>query len=115
MRFVVLVYEREDPASGEFAPLADALFLEAARRAGVLAACAVLRPTLTATAVYVRGGVQLSDAPAVQSALALRACYLLDLPAASDALRWAARLPAARTGAVEVRPAAPWLSMLDAE
>jgi len=82
------------------------------------AAAAVLRggnalyPTSTATTVRVPGGpagdVLVSDGPYAETAEVLGGYYLLECADLDEAVRWAARIPAAwHGGAVEVRPVLP--------
>jgi hypothetical protein len=78
------------------------------------AAAAVIRggealyPTATATTVRVNGGkggdVITSDGPYAETKEALTGFYLLECADLDEAVRWAATIPAAWTGAVEVRP-----------
>ena len=73
-------------------------FSQAARDAGVLAGGEELGPTASATTVRVREGRQLvTDGPYAEAKEALGG-YFID-----DAVTWAARIPGASHGAVEVR------------
>jgi hypothetical protein len=68
----------------------------------------VLYPTATATTVHVRGGkggdVITSDGPYAETKEALTGYYLLECADLDEAVAWAAKIPAAWNGAVEVRP-----------
>lgn len=76
-----------------------------ARAAGVLVAGDELGPTSAATTVRVRDGQTLvSDGPYAEVKEALGGYYLFDCATFEEALDWAARIPAASHGAVEVRP-----------
>ena len=78
---------------------------EDARAAGVLVDGAPLVPVSAATTVRVRDGQTLvSDGPYAEVKEALGGYYLFECDSFDDALAWAARVPAATTGAVEVRP-----------
>lgn len=77
------------------------------------AAAAVIRggnalyPTATATTVRVggKGGdVVTSDGPYAETKEALTGFYLLECADLDEAVKWAAQIPAAWDGAVEVRP-----------
>jgi hypothetical protein len=75
------------------------------------AAAAVIRgghalyPTATATTVRVRAGdVLATDGPYAETKEALTGYYLLDCADLDEAVDLAARMPAARNGAVEIRP-----------
>ncbi|MGL6278062.1 MAG: YciI family protein [Gaiella sp.] len=78
---------------------------EEARAAGVLVDGAELASVETATTVRVRDGQTLvSDGPYAEVKEALGGYFLFDCASIDDAVHWAARIPAAATGAVEVRP-----------
>jgi hypothetical protein len=78
------------------------------------AAAAVIRggdalyPTATATTVRVSGGkggdVITSDGPYAETKEALTGFYVLECADLDEAVAWAAKIPAAWDGAVEVRP-----------
>jgi hypothetical protein len=80
----------------------------AAEDAESIVASAVLHPTSTATVVRVtgaRGGdVVTADGPYAETKEALTGYYLLEAADLDEAVRIAARIPAAWGGAVEVRP-----------
>jgi hypothetical protein len=64
-----------------------------------------LLPTSAATTVRVRDGETLTtDGPFAETKEQLGGFYLLDCPDLDDAIKWAARIPGARTGSVEIRP-----------
>ena len=79
-----------------------------AAAAAVLKGGAALYPTTTATTVRVTGGpggqVVTSDGPFAESKEVLTGFYLLDCADLDEAVRWAAQIPAAWTGQVELRP-----------
>ncbi len=79
--------------------------------ADVIRGGAVLYPTATATTVRVHGGkggdVVLSDGPYAETKEALTGYYLFECADLDEAVRHAARMPAAWNGAVEVRPVIP--------
>jgi len=82
-----------------------ARFSDEARAAGVLVGGAELSSTATATTVRVREGKELvSDGPYAEAKEALGGYFILECPSLDDAVDWAARIPAAEHGAVEVRP-----------
>jgi len=73
--------------------------------AGVLIDCAPLQPVSAATTVRVRGGeTLLSDGPAAEIKEQFGGYTLVECADLDEALRWAATLPAASDGCVEVRP-----------
>ena len=73
--------------------------------AGVLVAGEPLEPPDTATTVRVRSGETLiSDGPFAETKEYLGGFYIVDVPNLDAALEWAAKVPNAPYGAVEVRP-----------
>jgi hypothetical protein len=67
-----------------------------------------LKPTSTATTVRVKGGkggdVVTSDGPFAETKEVLGGFYALDCADLDEAIRWAAQIPGAWRGSVEVRP-----------
>jgi len=76
--------------------------------AAVIRGGGALYPTATATTVRVNGGkggdVVASDGPYAETKEALTGFYLFECADLDEAVGWAAKLPAAWSGAVEVRP-----------
>jgi hypothetical protein len=73
--------------------------------AGVLVDSSPLQPPQTATTVRVRNGdMQLSDGPFAEIKEQLGGYYILDCEDLDTALRYAATIPSAKYGSVEVRP-----------
>lgn len=73
--------------------------------AGVMRGGNALKPGFTATTVRLRDGRRdVHDGPYADSKEELGGYYIIDVPDLDTALQWAARNPAASTGAVEVRP-----------
>jgi len=80
-------------------------FAEEAREAGVMAGGNELSPTRDATTVRVRGDETLvTDGPYAEVKEALGGYFLFECASIDEALDWAARIPAAEHGAIEVRP-----------
>jgi hypothetical protein len=80
-------------------------FGQEAQEAGVLLGGEGLQPTATATTVRVRDGEPLfTDGPFAETREQLGGYYLLECGDLDEAARWAAKIPDAREGAVEVRP-----------
>jgi len=76
-----------------------------AQEAGVMAGGNELGPTRDATTVRVRGDETLvTDGPYAEVKEALGGYFLFECDSMDAALDWAARIPAAEHGAVEVRP-----------
>jgi hypothetical protein len=64
-----------------------------------------LQPTSTATTVRVRDGEPLlTDGPFAETREQLGGFYLLECADLDEAIRWAAKIPGAASGSVEVRP-----------
>jgi hypothetical protein len=85
-------------------PLWDEI-TEGMRDAGVWVANAPLHPAESATTLRVTDGdVELTDGPFAVTKEILAGYYVLDCRDLDEALRYAARLPIARYGCVEVRP-----------
>ena len=73
--------------------------------AGVLVDSGPLQPPQAATTVRVRDGeIQLSDGPFAEIKEQLGGYYILDCEDLDSALRYAAMIPSAKYGSVEVRP-----------
>jgi hypothetical protein len=80
-------------------------FGEASRAAGVFVDGDGLQPAATATTVRVRDGERLlTDGPYAETKEQLGGFYMLECKDLDEALAWAARIPEAKTGSIEVRP-----------
>ena len=67
-----------------------------------------LHPSSATTVVRVRGGETLTtDGPYAETKEQLAGYYLIEAETLDDALDWAARIPSARIGTIEVRPVVP--------
>lgn len=111
MRYMMLIYSdetveaRRTPAENEAVMGEYFAFTEAARAHGVLQSTAALQPTATATTVCVRDGRTLaSDGPFADAQEQLGGFYILDCQDLDEAIEWAARIPTAKEGVVEIRP-----------
>ena len=79
-------------------------FGEEATKAGVAIGGAELGSTRDATTVRIRNDETLvTDGPYAEVKEALGGYYLLECPSLEDALDWAAKIPGAEHGAIEVR------------
>lgn len=112
-QYAALVYEQGDPdwstldtpekqqVMGEYGAFG-------ATAAAIMRGGAALFPTTSATTVQVEGGkggnVVTSDGPFAESKEVLTGFYVLECTDLDDAVRWAAQIPAAWTGKIEVRP-----------
>jgi hypothetical protein len=112
MKYIALLYGELDagpaPGTPEFMEMLGEFESATAAMAdaGVLVDSSPLQPPQTATTVRVRNGeAQLSDGPFAEIKEQLGGYYILDCADLDTALRYAAMIPAARYGSVEVRPA----------
>ncbi|GGH33884.1 YciI family protein [Microbacterium album] len=82
---------------------------EELRAAGALVSGEELELASSATTVRVRGGnVTLTDGPFAETKEALGGFFIIDVPTLDDAIGWAAKIPVAEYGAVEIRPIREW-------
>jgi len=99
-----------DPAEADTAP-GYARFFEAAMAADVLRGGEALHPADAAFTVTVAGGeggdVAIAEGPHVKAADVLGGFYLIEASDDKEAANWAARIPAAWRGQVELRPVVP--------
>jgi hypothetical protein len=111
MKYMLLIYgnaSREaQPGSKEFgcymAQYGKAT--EVYVKDGVLVGSDALELPATATTVRVRGGkTELVDGPFAETKEMLGGYYILDCPDLDTAIRYAAMIPDAATGGVEIRP-----------
>ena len=87
-------------------------FGQEAQEAGVLLGGEGLQPTATATTVRVRDGeAMFTDGPFAETREQLGGYYLLECADLDEAARWAAKVPDARSGSVEVRPVMDYEAM----
>lgn len=111
MRYLFLLYGSDGPLPAPGSPEGQQMISEwraatdAMARAGVLIDCAPLQPPSAATTVQVRGGeTLLTDGPAAEIKEQFGGYTLVDCAGLDEALRWAATVPIAFSGSVEVRP-----------
>jgi hypothetical protein len=111
MRYLLLLNRTQDELPEPGTPEAAAVFgaykeaNEAMARAGVLRECAPLQGPSAATTVRVREGQTLiTDGPAAEIKELLGGFAIIECADLDEALRWAARIPAAKEASVEVRP-----------
>jgi hypothetical protein len=114
MQYLLLLYRdeqwRESLTDDEGAAVEReyAALLDELTGRGAYVAAAPLRPTETATTVRVRDEETLvTDGPFAETKEQLGGFVLIDVGSVEEARSWAARLPAARHGSVEVRPLMP--------
>ena len=118
MRYLLTIYGDESgwndvtPEQSQQIMAAYGEFGRAAQDAGVLLGGEGLQPTSTATTVRVRDGEALTtDGPFAETREQLGGYYLLDCKDLDEAIGWAAKIPGARDGSVEVRPVMDYEAM----
>ncbi len=80
-------------------------FTEELEAAGANVESNRLQPTSTATTVRVRDGkTATTDGPFAETKEQLGGYYVIDVPNLDDAIAFAAKIPSAEYGSVEVRP-----------
>ena len=111
MQYALLIYDSESTWSemgeeergaltGEYGAYTQAL-----KDAGAFRAGEALQSTQTATTVRVRDGETLTtDGPFAETKEQFGGFYLIDAESLDQALEWAAKIPSARIGKIEVRP-----------
>lgn len=111
MKYLLMIYAAEsvdpDPGTPEFDQLISEydIFSEEIEKAGVFVGGEALEPVATATTVRVRDGDTLvTDGPFTETKEVLGGYFLLDCDNLDQALAYAAKIPSAKYGCVEVRP-----------
>ena len=111
MQYMLLIYDDEQT----WASLSEAergqifqaygAYTEDMRQKGAFVAGDALQPTSTATTVRERNGDRLvTDGPFAETKEQLGGYYVIEVDSLDDALDWAARIPSAKLGSIEVRP-----------
>lgn len=111
MKYLLLLHTPDDglPQDQGSAAYADmharyTAAMGAMAQAGVLIECAPLKAWSSATTVRVRDGeTLLTDGPAAEIKEQVGGYALIECADLDDALKWAATIPAAEAGSVEVR------------
>jgi hypothetical protein len=111
MQYMLLIYDEEGSWEARSEHERNAIYEEyfALSRdlhaQGKLIGSNELQSTATATSVRVKDGETIvSDGPYAETKETLGGYYLIEAESLDEALEWAARIPAARDGLVEVRP-----------
>lgn len=111
MKYMCLIYgdeskhpQRDTPEMGEMMQGYMA-FTKDIQDKKVMVAGDPLEPVATATTVRVRGGkTETTDGPFAETKEQLGGYYILDCKDLDEAIAYAARIPTAAFGSVEVRP-----------
>ena len=111
MQYLLMIYtsEQQDaqrsPAEQEANMGEYFAFTNEVRQAGVMVAGEALHPTTSATTVRVRNGqISSTDGPFAETKEQLGGYYLLKCENLDEAIQWAAKIPGARDGSIEIRP-----------
>ncbi len=111
MQYMILLYNAPESeptyGSAEFQAMMASFmaFNEKANADGVLRGGEALKGIDTATSLRIRGGkVETMDGPFAETREHLGGYYVLDVPDLDAALRYAALIPVAQFGTIEVRP-----------
>jgi hypothetical protein len=114
VQYILLIYGNEDMRNEAYAGMSEEeqnaemgkwfAYSESLRQAGVHVAGEALHPTPTASTVMVPNGEPLvTDGPFAETKEQLGGFYIIDVPSKDVALEWAAKIPSAPFGPVEVR------------
>ena len=111
MRYLLLIYQNEaEQAKRSQEELgarygAYEAFTEEVQKRGVFLGGEAVMPINTATTVQVRGGKTLTtDGPFAETKEQLGGYYLLNCKDLDEAIEFAAKIPAAKDGSIEIRP-----------
>ncbi len=111
MQYMCLIYSADgsgpQPGTPEFGAYIHSYFefTEDAKSKGVFVAGDALQPVQTATTVTkANGKIETTDGPFAETKETLGGYYLLDCKDLDEALAYAAKIPTAAHGHIEVRP-----------
>jgi hypothetical protein len=114
MRYMLMIFADEtapratEPEGIRQMYAAYAAFTQELRDAGKLGPADELAPSREARTVRVRDGrTELTDGPFLESREQLGGYYVIEAADMDEACRWAARVPSATHGSIEVRPLVP--------
>lgn len=112
MKYAILIYESPSDFAARRSPPSDPYWAGwmaySQAMNDVTTGGAPLQGVETATTVRLQDGERrVQDGPYADTREQLGGFFVIDVPDLDAALDWAARCPAARTGAVEVRPVLP--------
>jgi hypothetical protein len=107
MQFIALIYNTEgnDDVDWETLMQQYGKFGDELQQSGGMLGGDALQPVSTSTSVRVRDGkTQIIDGPFAETKEQLGGFYLIDCKNLDEAITWAAKIPTARYGTIEVRP-----------
>ena len=113
MQYMLLIYSNENDDQNQTPEQLQKMyadygtFTQELIQAGVLRGGLELKPVATATTVRVRAGKTLAmDGPFAETKEQLGGYYLIDVADLDQAIFWAAKIPSALVGSIEIRPQA---------
>ena len=111
MQYLMLIYNGESNTPQPGTPGGDAYmneymaFTEEVQQKNLMLGSNALEPVATATTVRVRyGKTETTDGPFAETKEQLGGYYLLDCKNLDEAIEYAAKIPCARAGSIEIRP-----------
>jgi hypothetical protein len=111
MQYMLLIYDNEGTWDGMPEDERNGVmqeyfqYTEELKSSGKYVAGDALQPVATAKSVRVRDGeTSTTDGPFAETKEALGGYYLIDVDSDAEAQEWAAKIPSARYGTIEVRP-----------
>ena len=115
MQFMCLIYsdpaEAPKPGTEEFGPFMKGYgdFTATVKNDGKMVHADALQGIETATSVSVRGGkTEVMDGPFAETKEHLGGYYLLECADLDEAVKYAAQIPTAGHGRIEIRPVMVW-------
>ena len=110
MQYMLMIYSNEAAMAGATKADAESMmaaygaYTEAMKKSKVYIGGQRLKPTTTASTVRVAAGkTKVLDGPFAETKEQLGGYYIIEVQNLDDALKWAAKCPAANHGTVEVR------------
>jgi hypothetical protein len=111
MKYALLIYAAEKDWAAKSKEEQESVYTEywnytlELKKSGKMISCEPLDPTPTATTIRVRDGkTNPTDGPFADTKEQLGGIYVIDAKDLNEAMAWAARIPDARTGSIEIRP-----------
>jgi hypothetical protein len=111
MQYILLIYENEaarkdmTPEEGKAMFAEYGAFTQGIVKSGHFRAGDALEPVRTATTVRVKSGKTVTtDGPFAETKEQLGGFYIVEAKDLDEAIGFAAKIPGARTGSIEVRP-----------
>jgi hypothetical protein len=111
MKYALLIYTAEKEWAAKSKEEQGRIFNEywayttELKKSGRMVSCEPLDPTSTATTIRVRNGKTVpTDGPFADTKEQLGGIYVVDVKDLNEAMAWAAKIPDASAGSIEIRP-----------